>query len=988
MPGQDGENPVCLPFFGPENGEDAKTYFGRVFESSNAKQVIIKREVSQKTFKIESFAINSLNHPRSANPEPSPASVAAYRYIISFDKPSHHVNLFEAFPGIKNVVDGKGPAVLCDIFDKMNPEMRNAIASMDNIPAGIHFVPGVAGCGKSFLMEFIILCIMFGHHERDADLTKANPKKKKILYLLNNNVGLETFTDRLPRTFDSLGFANAPSVTRLYPPDGEVRSGIRKYSPNNANPDPFDREDAEAEDKAMADHFLAEVALRRLAIDIHDARDASRKSKRRHTSMSLHARSFDFLERNPQRFSQFTDLVKRVKDGEELDETESMNFRSSLKLLYADYLLQEEGIVVATPASAGSTLFREAYSPDLVIVDEAGTLQELTSLIPLAFFNPKAWIFTGDVHQKPPHLTMQHDLGPGKITSNPFAAQLTFSLLGRAVEVGVTNAYLRVNMRAFSNAFTAVNELSYNGLMRPMIRSDGEWKDPVQKILASVKEHIHPGMPEKKGSILVELPGSRTSEVNNSQTNKLHRRYTISKVRKLLDAKLVGVGKNSGKPMNILATTLYKSQATLLKQDFDKLVEDHDLSIEDRRLVKVCTLDEAQGDEADVVFVDTVLTSNTGFIAAPFRITLALSRARVATVLYENRGTFSGWETKDNTRKRALQLFQVHKYHEQQGLAIRHWCCHKCETIEHPASECEKEPQNDTNLVCLRTSCGQEGHLADNCPERFCRNCQQNGHSANECNRPFLCPLCGGEHNVFDCSKDSSEWVCSRCSSTGHAVFDCTGERKPRPQEEAKQRAMTCNNCGEKGHKKSDCTKERVVSCRLCEKDGHVKKDCPERTCRCCQKKGHHSAECPEILCTHCFEQGHIAKTCTATVCRRCYEKGHEMKECTNPIPICENCKGPHPTSRCHSGKQQNNSTNPKQHAKVDVVRDFKNSIEERTAEHQAVADAIAKLKGFSTSDRVAGGDDDGGEWTDDGDGDCGKWTGVEDKGVSESLQW
>ena len=43
--------------------------------------------------------------------------------------------------------------------------------------------------------------------------------------------------------------------------------------------------------------------------------------------------------------------------------------------------------------------------------------------------------------------TEERDLSPGEISANPFAAQLTLSTLGRAVEADATSAYLRVNHR-------------------------------------------------------------------------------------------------------------------------------------------------------------------------------------------------------------------------------------------------------------------------------------------------------------------------------------------------------------------------------------------------------------------------------------------------------------------------------------------------------------------------------------------------------------
>ncbi|ESU15692.1 hypothetical protein FGSG_09160 [Fusarium graminearum PH-1] len=48
------------------------------------------------------------------------------------------------------------------------------------------------------------------------------------------------------------------------------------------------------------------------------------------------------------------------------------------------------------------------------------TMDEPTLMIPICHYAPKAFVITGDIAPKPPHLTMEHDLGPGKISTNPF----------------------------------------------------------------------------------------------------------------------------------------------------------------------------------------------------------------------------------------------------------------------------------------------------------------------------------------------------------------------------------------------------------------------------------------------------------------------------------------------------------------------------------------------------------------------------------------
>ena len=57
------------------------------------------------------------------------------------------------------------------------------------------------------------------------------PHKLKVLYIMNNNVGIETICQRLTRTFRDWGFTDEQlnevlNSTHLYPLDGEVRSAV------------------------------------------------------------------------------------------------------------------------------------------------------------------------------------------------------------------------------------------------------------------------------------------------------------------------------------------------------------------------------------------------------------------------------------------------------------------------------------------------------------------------------------------------------------------------------------------------------------------------------------------------------------------------------------------------------------------------------------------------------------------------------------------
>lgn len=94
------------------------------------------------------------------------------------------------------------------------------------------------------------------------------------------------------------------------------------------------------------------------------------------------------------------------------------------------------GILVATLVGAASPLIWNNLRPYLVFVDEAAQISDAVLMIAFAFFNPLAWILVGDPAQRRPYLTLEHDLGAGRISSNPYKEQVTYSFIQRALESG------------------------------------------------------------------------------------------------------------------------------------------------------------------------------------------------------------------------------------------------------------------------------------------------------------------------------------------------------------------------------------------------------------------------------------------------------------------------------------------------------------------------------------------------------------------------
>ncbi|KAF4460237.1 Nonsense-mediated mRNA decay 1 [Fusarium albosuccineum] len=890
----------------PSPKERYQDYFKRTLDPKNTKEIEVQRTYSTKTLRAKVHAVNVLKHPASEpTSPPSERAIAAYNFLMRFETDTW-VNLLDELPSLGNIVNNEGPAFLRNIFDAMNKPMKEAFREMKKIPAGIHFVPGVAGCGKSFMLENIDLFSQFGSCPAHASAQDAQPRNLKTLYLLDNNAGVDTVVTRMTNRHKDLGIKHPLPVLRLYAMDTEVARGVKKKQVENEEAT-MKSDDTEGD---IADYFLAARALASIAKDIDHAHTESRKAKRQHDDVSIHSAAFGFYDEHRDEYKDLEEALNRFQAGQDLG-AERTWLKTYVKVLYSDFLRQFQGTIVTTPIAASAMAFREAFRPDLVLVDEAATMHELTTLIPIAFFNPHAWILTGDVAQKPPHLTIEHDQ-PGQITSNPYADQLTLSTLGRAVEAGATRAYLLVNQRAFGNSADPASALFYHNSMRIARPPKDNWPAPLHAMIAYVQKDIAPKLPDNECSVVIEFAGSQTTKVGTSQVNKTHITWVLDRLSQIAKEKLTGLGKNADKPMDIMILAFYEAQAMEYERKKREMTDNGRLTKDFARLIRIKTFDDAQGDEADFVFVDYVAVSFPGFLGENFRGTLATTRTRGVAVILLNRGTFVGWENHDNTRKRANQLFRIFNYHMSRGLTHRIFACLGCQAYGHTIDVCKSEPLEPSTEGCERSSCNTDSpHTSATCPTRKCGNCSEIGHSANECSSDLICPRCHGTgHSRFACPVKNITVACARCGQTGHRAYQCKVEKK------------YCKRCKKNDHTTAECKVPRKITCNECGEEGHIKK------------------ECPKLPCRNCGEDGHLAKDCKQVRCRRCYEIGHESKDCRRPPPKCPICRGPHNEDHCFRGKDRA----PRVKQDIAVNLNWKSTHHGLTQEQQNIANEFQKL--------------------------------------------
>ncbi|KAM0204203.1 hypothetical protein ACHAQI_009933 [Fusarium lateritium] len=175
---------------------------------------------------------------------------------------------------------------------------------------------------------------------------------------------------------------SAFNVMRLYPLQGEVRSAVAeaKHQPDDV------------EDTNIAEEFVTSEVIRNLYTKVSETKSAITNSKNANRDKSLHRLANRTLTQNPERHLDLKEEMDCIKNGENLPEGDFSSFKELVKELYRQTLADFSGVVASTPVGITPLLIRESFQPDLIIVDEAATMDEMSLLVPIAHFSPKAWV--------------------------------------------------------------------------------------------------------------------------------------------------------------------------------------------------------------------------------------------------------------------------------------------------------------------------------------------------------------------------------------------------------------------------------------------------------------------------------------------------------------------------------------------------------------------------------------------------------------------
>ncbi|KAJ0162516.1 hypothetical protein CTA2_4433 [Colletotrichum tanaceti] len=196
---------VELPFveLDKSTGTRMDDYIKSVGDEQVDLTAIIRRDTSDKTIREEVLAVNALHNPSSAVAAQSALigdqNVEAFRYLQAFerDEKTRSVNLLEKFPVLLALSQSDGnqsalsecPEQIISQYLNLDAAKKLVISQLNDLPAGLAFIAGVAGSGKTELIKFIIATCIFG---------QGAAKPVPTLYLAPNNQAVDDMANKGP----------------------------------------------------------------------------------------------------------------------------------------------------------------------------------------------------------------------------------------------------------------------------------------------------------------------------------------------------------------------------------------------------------------------------------------------------------------------------------------------------------------------------------------------------------------------------------------------------------------------------------------------------------------------------------------------------------------------------------------------------------------------------------------------------------------------
>ncbi|KAL7627407.1 hypothetical protein AAE478_001600 [Parahypoxylon ruwenzoriense] len=444
-----------------------------------------------------------------------------------------------------------------------------------------------------------------------------------------------------------------------------------------------------------------------------------------------------------------SDLIQLIADYNKTQRT-----LQSLRKEKTEKILKSKRIICCTTTAASMYAQEiQAASPGIIIVEEAGEIMESHILAAMGP-NTKQLIQIGDHKQLRPkvkNFKLTVEAGHGYDLNRSLFERLILqerphcTLLNQHRMRPEISSLIRHNYPALQDANGTGNRPHLSGFQDDVV-------------------FFNHSYPEERNDILVD-------KLDHGTPSSKHNVFEVEMVLKCIRY----LGQQNYKTTDIVVLTPYLGQLSLLRKslskDHDPILNDfdsHDLvqagiipaasADVNKKPIRLSTIDNYQGEESDIVVASLTRSNDEGdigFMAAPERLNVLISRARNALIMIGNANTFMSAR---KGREGWVQLFDSlkagGKIHD--GFPLR---CEKHSDTKHIIRSVEDFdlhcPDGGCALPCTEMlSCGRH-----TCPMR----CHVRvDHSSMPCNA-IMNDVCVEKHKlVWHCSEKNPP-PCQRC---------------------------------------------------------------------------------------------------------------------------------------------------------------------------------------------------------------------------------
>ncbi|KAK0489353.1 P-loop containing nucleoside triphosphate hydrolase protein [Armillaria novae-zelandiae] len=441
------------------------------------------------------------------------------------------------------------------------------------------------------------------------------------------------------------------------------------------------------------------------------------------------------------------------------------------------FVLQNKRIIgCTTTAAAKYGVDIQAASPDIILVEEAGEILE-SHIITALGATVKQLILIGDHKQLRPkvnnyRLTVEKNEG----------YDLNRSLFERLVLKGYPHQTLVTQHRMRPEISSLIRHLTYPDLVdAPQTRNRPHLLGIQDDIIFINHRYLEANNPHiADGRDL----GSKTSKQN------MYEARMVLKIVKYL-------AQQGYKTDNMVVLTPYLGQLNMLQQelreDTDPVLNDldsHDLiragllTLSAARLTKkplrMATIDNYQGEECDIVIVSLTRSNpnnDIGFMFAPERLNVLLSRARNSLIMIGNSDTFTHAKKGKELWTQLFDLLKEQK-HIYDGLPVR---CQR-----HPNRKAFLRTELHFETFCPDGGCSELCGAKLICGKHVCPlKChQRDDHSKMACDViiPAQCPK--GHDQSYRCTQGPALSPCKKCERD---IKEAEAQRKKEFERQKKQ---------------------------------------------------------------------------------------------------------------------------------------------------------------------------------------------------------